>query len=124
MKAGLYIGLLVTTILFSSCEFGSNSQVEVISAALQFSQDTSIDINAPGISPSYIKASIKGKIMNKGEKSVKNVIITYKFPRGQVTAKVSSLKPGQTAEFTTNTYNSKNKTPDYKLESVTYDLVE
>ena len=110
MKVTTYLILVIITIAMVFCEFGKSSQVEVISQNLQFSQDSNFDINAPSISEPFIKASIKGQIQNKGEKAVKNIIITYKFPRGIVTAKISALKPGQKADFTTNTYKSKNKT--------------
>ena len=122
-----YLSLFITVlfiIILTNCEFGSSSKVEITSANIQLSQNSSFDINAPNINAPITKASVKGKVQNKGEKTVKNVVITYKFPRDVVTAKISTLKPGQKANFVTNTYNSRRRTPDYKLESITYDVVE
>jgi len=115
--------LLIIVILFSfltACDLLKNEEIVIINDQLDFSMRSSVDLEAPSMSQPLKEAKVKGTIQNTSDKTLKNIVITYKFARGTVTAKVSSLKPNQTSNFTTSIYKTKRATPQYELESITY----
>ena len=67
-----------------------------------------------------IEAAVHGEIKNISNKTLRDVVITYKFPRGKVNAKISFIKPGQTRKFATSRYKAIRARPSFKLENVTF----
>ena len=66
------------------------------------------------------EAQVEGTAQNVSDKTLKNIVITYKIGRQSVTAEIASLKPNQKVKFVTTKHKTKKTAPQYKLESIKY----
>ena len=114
----LIIGLLF--LLLAACDLLKDEDVVILNASLTSSQKSGMDVDAPSISQPLKEAKVEGNIQNVSDKTLKNIVITYKIARGTVTAKISSLKPNQKSKFATTKYQTKKAMPKFELESITY----
>lgn len=109
--------LLIIAILFSiltACDLLKNEDVVILNDRLTSSQKSGADLEAPSISQPLKEAKVQGTVKNISDKTLKNIVITYKLARGTVSAKISLLKPNQTAKFTTSKYKTKRSMPKYE----------
>jgi len=115
--------LLIIALLFSlltACDLLKNEDVVILNDSIESTSKSGMDINAPSISKPLNDIRVKGTVKNVSDRTLKNIVITYKIARGTVTAKISSLKPNKSSKFTTSKYKSKRTTPKYELESITF----
>ena len=115
--------LLIIAILFSiltACDLLKNEDVVILNDRLVSSQKSGVDLEAPSMSQPLKEAKVQGAVQNVSDKTLKNIVITYKIARGKVSAKISLLKPNQKSNFTTSSYKTKRAAPKYELESITY----
>ncbi|MBL1214410.1 MAG: hypothetical protein D8M61_13780 [Ignavibacteriae bacterium] len=119
-KAKQLILLLTFLLLTASCGYFKKVDYEVKKESLSLTKSTSFDVNKAQMGGKITEASVHGEITNISEKTMRDIVITYKFPRDKVTAKIKFLKPGQTRKFATTRYKAHSARPSFKLGSVTY----
>jgi len=114
--------LIIAVIIWSltACDSLKNEDVVIVNDRLESSVKSSMDLEAQSISQPLKEAEVQGTVKNNSDRTLKNIVITYKIARGTVSAKISLLKPNQTSNFTTSKYKTKDATPKYELESITY----
>jgi hypothetical protein len=104
-----------------SCSYFNKDEIEIKNEKLSVTQATSFDVDKAQMGGKITEASVHGEIKNISDKVLKNIVLTYKFPRKKVQAKIKLLKPGQTLKFVTTRYKAVAPRPDFKLDNVTYD---
>jgi len=107
-------------LLLTACDLLKNEDVVILNASLSSSQQSGMDIDAPSISQPLKEVKVDGTVQNVSDKTLKNIVITYKVARGTVTAKISLLKPNQKSKFSTTNYKTKKALPKFELESITF----
>ena len=120
MRKNSIIVISLLILFFTACDLLKKEEIVVIDAQLTSSQQSSMNFEAPSVSQPLKEVRVTGTVHNTTEKTFKNIVITYKVARGTVTAKIKSLKPDQKSKFTSTKYKSKQSTPNYELESITY----
>ena len=121
MKTKFLVIAITLLIAATSCSYFNEKDIEVTNERLSVTQSTSFDVDKAQMGGKIIEASVHGDVTNITDKVLKNIVLTYKFPRQRVVAKIKLLKPGQTRKFATERYKATQARPSYKLDKVTYD---
>lgn len=122
MKKILGILLLLAVIAGGYFYLSQQEDFEIIDSKIELKQiGGGMNFETPGVTAIRFSAGVNGSIKNISEENYSNVILTFKIGNDEVTAKISELKPGQTAKFNTNKIETKIKTPKHSLLSITYD---
>lgn len=112
--------VLISLLIITACDLMKQDKIVVLNDRLTSATTSGADENAPSISKPLNEAMVKGTVQNVTDKPLKDIVITYKMARGKVTAKIALLKPNQKSTFTTTKYQTKQNTPKYELESITF----
>lgn len=120
MKMRFIILLLTGFSFLASCSYFNKTEYEVKKESLSLTQSTSFDVDKAQMGGKITEASVHGEITNISKKTMRDIVLTYKFPRAKVTAKIKFLKPGQTRKFATSRYKAHSSRPSFKLDNVTY----
>jgi hypothetical protein len=115
----IFIVVALVSVLFS-CDLLKKEEVKILNDNLVTKTKSGMDLESASMAKQLTNAKIEGTVKNVSEKTLKNIVITYKIGRTAVTAKIASLKPDQKIKFTTTGYKSNQKNPKYHLESITY----
>jgi len=121
MKTKVLILLTASLLILTSCDYFKDKDIEVKNERLSITSSTSFDVDKAQMGGKVIEASVQGEVTNLTKNVIKNLVLTYKFPRERVTAKIKLLKPGQTRKFATSRYKAHRARPSFKLDKVTYD---
>ena len=112
-------GLILVTFLLS-CDLLNKEEIKILDASLITSTKSGMDLENASMAKQLGEAKIQGTVQNVSEKTLKNIIITYKIGRQAVTAKVGTLKPNQKKKFTTSGHRTNQSMPKFTLEAITY----
>jgi hypothetical protein len=120
MKTQSFFIIIILISIFSACDLLKKEEVKILSDNLVTSTKSGMDLESASMAKQLSNAKVQGTVQNVSEKTLKNIVITYKIGREKVTAKISTLKPNQKSKFTTTGHKTKQSTPKYSLESITY----
>ena len=94
---------------------------EVVSIEANYVKNReSVDIDAPALQPKDF-AHYEGTIKNIGDEILNNIVVTYLIDAVPSTVSISSLKPGEEINFSTNPVMLRNMDASHYLKDVTYD---
>jgi hypothetical protein len=120
MRRNSILFLAVLFIFISACDLLKKEEVVILSDRLSSSSKSGMNFDNPSMAKQLSEAQVEGTVQNVSDKTLKNIVITYKIGRKSVTAEIASLKPNQKANFKTTKHKSNKTAPKYKLESITY----
>ena len=88
MKTKHLILFIIVIIFSASCSYFKKTEYEVKKESLSLTQSTSFDVDKAQMGGKITEASVHGEITNISKKTMRDVVLTYKFPRAKVTAKI------------------------------------
>ncbi len=103
-----------------ACDLFKAEEIVILNDRLSSSSKSGMNFDNPSMAKQLSEAHVEGTAQNVSDKTLKNIVITYKIGRQSVTAEIASLKPNQKVKFVTTKHKTKKTAPKYKLESIKY----
>lgn len=119
MKKLIIFLLLVVAGYYVYDNFIKEKDVYQINASYIKSRE-GVDIDAPSISPREF-AHFEGTIKNIGDKTIKNIVVTYLIDAQESKSVIDKLNAGEEKNFSTNTVMLRHMDPAHYLKGVTFD---